>query len=74
MNSSIFSLNWGDFGKGLIVAFLTAFLATIGQAVELGQLPTLPMLKVAAIAGATAGIAYIIKNLLSNDEGKFLKK
>lgn len=74
MNSSFFSLNWYDFVKGLIVAVLTVFLATLGQTLEMGQLPTLEMIKTAAIAGATAGIAYIIKNLLSNEEGRFLNK
>jgi len=68
------TINWADLGKGIIVAFLTAFLAIIGQSIEAGQLPTLAEIKVAALAGATAGIAYLIKNLLSNNEGKFLRK
>lgn len=68
------TINWADFGKGIIVAFLTTFLAIIGQAVEAGSLPTLAQIKMAALAGATAGVGYIVKNLLSNSEGKFLQK
>jgi len=62
----IFSLNWADIGKGLLVTFLTIFLGTIGQSIEAGALPTIAQIKVAALAGLTAGIAYLIKQFFTN--------
>jgi hypothetical protein len=72
--SGIFTINWADFGKGIIVAIITAFLATIEGIVDAGGLPSLSELKTALIIGGTAGVAYIIKNLLTGSSGVFLKK
>ena len=69
MASSLFSLNFKDAGKGLLVAFITAFLAGITAAINTGALPTLDQIKVSAIAGVTAGVAYLIKNFFTNSTG-----
>jgi biotin transporter BioY len=74
MGSTIFTINWADLGKGALVAAITAALAIIGQSIEAGQLPTSAQLKVAGLAGLTAGIGYIIKNFLTGSDGKFLTK
>jgi hypothetical protein len=39
-----------------------------------GALPTLAELKSAGIVGLTAGISYLLKNLLTNSQGVVLKK
>lgn len=62
----IFSLNWADIGKGVLVAFLTVFLAAIGQSIDAGTLPSIEQIKVAALAGLAAGIAYLIKQFFTN--------
>jgi hypothetical protein len=66
MKSDLFSINWRDLGKGFITALITAALASISMAIEAGSLPTLTQLKTAGLAGLVAGIAYLIKNFLTN--------
>ena len=73
--SKFFLLNWRDFSKGFIVAVITVLLTGLYQAIEAGQFPTSwAQWRVILIASLGAGIAYIIKNLLSNSQDKFLKK
>lgn len=73
MASSIFTINWKDAGEGLLVAFLTAFLGGISQAVNDGALPTLDQLKVSALAGLAAGVAFLLKQFLTNSTGQIAK-
>jgi hypothetical protein len=72
--SKFLNLNLSDFAKGLIVAVLTVIVTGIGDIVATGGFPTGPQLKIIGLAALSAGIAYIIKNLLTNSEGKFLAK
>jgi len=77
MPSKFLGLNLGDFERGLIVAVLSAILTVVYDSLSKG-LPTdlasmKPMLLSAAGVGLTAGIAYILKNLGTNSEGKILK-
>lgn len=67
MQSTRYSLNPLDLGKGLLIAFLTAFLTTITQWLNLGTFPTGEQFKIAAIAGAAAAIAYLVKNFFTDD-------
>lgn len=67
--SKLFTLDWKDFLKGLILGVGTPVLYYAQELIPmLTELQ--PILKVAL----SAFIAYIIKNFVSNDEGKFLKK
>jgi hypothetical protein len=61
--SSLFSLNWNDILKGVLMAILTPVLFTIQQTLQNGSL-TLNWKAIAttAIAG---GFAYLIKNFLT---------
>ena len=64
MNQSNFlSLNWNDFGKGLLMAVLTPVLVVVQQSVDAGSLVfNWKSLAIAAVAG---GVAYLIKNLFT---------
>lgn len=73
-NSGFLKLNWVDFGKGLLVAVIAAFLTGLVQTLESGALPTTAQLRVAGIAAATAGISYLLKNLFQSKEGVPFKK
>lgn len=73
MFSKFFTWNKFDLIKGAIVLLITTVLSTALQSLEAGILPTLPQLKAALITGAIASLSYMIKNLLTNVEGKFLK-
>lgn len=66
-------LSWRDWKKGLIVAALTGGLAVIAPALTTGLL-TMATLKAAGIGAASGLVAYILKNLGTNSEDKFLTK
>lgn len=72
MNSSIFTLNKSDFLKGLIVAVLTAVITVAYNTVQTGTLSF--DWKEISTAAASAALAYIMKNLLTNSNNEFLKK
>lgn len=71
--SKFFSLNSFDFIKSILVAFGTSFLTGLVQILQNGTLPTLVQIKTMAIAGAAAGISYIIKNLFTNSKNQIGK-
>ncbi len=71
MKSTFFTLNWRDLGKAVVVAFLTAFVAAIGQALgATGGAIHWPSgaewIDALKIAGGAA-VAYLIKNLFTDD-------
>lgn len=67
-------LGSNDFIKGAITAVLTAFCTSLMQVLNDGALPNAAELKVSAIASIAAFAAYILKNLGTNSDDKFLKK
>lgn len=67
-------LNLRDALHGFVIAFLTASLTGVMESLSNGHLPSLANAKVHLIAGLTAGLAYILKQLLQNDEGVLFKK
>jgi hypothetical protein len=72
--SNFLNLNFDDLVKGFIVAFLSTALTGVVATLDSGALPTLAELKSAGIVGLTAGISYLLKNLLTNSQGVVLKK
>ena len=72
--SNFLNLNVDDLVKGFIVAFLSTALTGVVATLDSGALPTLTELKSAGIVGLTAGISYLLKNLLTNSQGVVLKK
>jgi len=74
MNSNFFSLNWLDLGKGLLVAVIGAILTGIYEAITAGSLTwTWAFFQPIVLTGVAAGIAYLIKNFLTNSNGVPLK-
>lgn len=67
-------INLRDAIHGFVVAFLTASLTGIMESLSTGHLPSLVNAKIHAISGLTAGLAYILKQFLQNDQGKLLVK
>lgn len=72
MKSSIFSLNWKDLAKGLVVAVLGAVLGIITVSIQAGSLSFdwAAILKTATLTAA----AYLLKNLVTNNNDEILKK
>jgi len=72
MNSSFFSLNLLDFAKGLFIAVLTSVITLLYTTIETGEL-TFDW-KLIGTTALTSALAYIMKNLLTNSQGKLLTK
>lgn len=74
MNTSdMFTLNWTDLGKGLVVAILTVILGALQQAItghgiNFASYDWGGMLNIAV----SAGVAYLAKNFISDSDGKVL--
>jgi hypothetical protein len=70
MNSEFLKLKKADFWKGLIVAVFTAAVTALQSALlNASDFASINFQSI-AIAGASGFVAYIIKNLLSNSDGK----
>jgi hypothetical protein len=72
MNSTLFTLDNKDFIKGLLVAVLSAVITILYNTIESGSL-TFDWKAIGTMA-LTSALGYILKNLLTNSTGEFLKK
>ena len=70
--SNFLSLNLKDFFKGFLMAILVPALLIVQQSLESGVLTF--NWKQIAIASISGAIAYLIKNVLTNSDGNFLKR
>lgn len=70
--SKLFSLNIQDFFKGLVVAVISAVVTFLYNTMDSGEV-VFNWKQIATIS-LTSALAYIIKNYLTNAEGKLLKK
>ena len=69
--STLFNLNAQDFFKGLLVAVGSAVLSLIEQMLQNGGGIDWRVIGTSALC---AGIAYLIKNFFTDNQGKFLGK
>lgn len=74
MDSKIFNINLKDLLKGFIIAAIAAIGTALMPLLESGTLPTLAQLQAAGIVALTAGLAYLLKNFLTNSKDQLLKK
>lgn len=73
--SSFFTLNWKDLVKGFVMAILTALITGIYQALQSpgGIQFTWLFFQPIVYTAIAGGLAYLIKNWLTNTDDKFLK-
>jgi len=71
MKSPFLNLDTKDFLKGLLLVVLTSVITIIQESLNQGSLSF--DWKAIGTTALTAGLAYMLKNLLSNSDGKFLK-
>ncbi len=71
--SGFLKLGWRDFAKGLVVTVLATALGGVYNVLTVGGAITVEVLKTSGVMGVTAGLSYIIKNLLTNSEDQLLK-
>lgn len=72
MNSQFFSLNTRDFVKGLFVAVFTAVITMLYTSIQAGDLVF--NWKAIGMSALSSGLAYVMKNLLTNSNDEILKK
>lgn len=71
MNSGIFKLNIRDVVKGLVVAVLTPVFAALLHAMSVPGFDFMVYdWQSLGMLGLSAGAAYLLKNLFSDDQGK----
>jgi hypothetical protein len=74
MESKLFTLDWRDLANGLLIAFLAALLDGIIKILDSGAVFEWPTLKPVLIAGISAALSYLLKNLLTNSRNQLLRK
>ena len=73
--AGLFSLGWKDVVKGFIMAIISALLTGVYTSINAGTFPPdVAGWKSMGIVALGAGVAYILKNWLSNSDGQFMKK
>jgi hypothetical protein len=70
--STFLNLNIEDLAKGLILTVLTSVVTIIYNTVSAGSL-TFDWQAI-GLTALTSGLAYLMKNLLTNSKGEFLGK
>ena len=71
--SPFLKLTTADFWSGLIIAIISSIVAGVLAIVKLGRLPTGGEWITIGITALSAMLAYLVKNILSNSKGEFLK-
>ena len=73
--SAFLRLSWNDLGKGILVAFFTALLTGVLTGINTGDFQfTWTFFKPVVIASIGAILAYLLKNVFTSSEGKFLAR
>jgi len=74
MNSELFSLNGKDLIKGLIIVVLTAIITGVITVLQTPNFViTWAVFKPVFVSGITAGLAYLLKNFITNSSGQIGK-
>ena len=74
MKSKFLTLNWKDFSRGLLIAFLTAVITEIINILDTGAVFTWFTLKPVLIAGISAALSYLLKCLATNSQDQMFKR
>jgi len=74
MKSKFLALDWKDFSRGLLIAFLTAILTGVINILDAGAVFTWVTLKPVLIAGISAALSYLLKCLATNAQDQLLRR
>lgn len=74
MKSKFLTLDWKDFSRGLLIAFLTAVLTGVINILDAGAVFTWVTVKPVLIAGVSAALSYLLKCLATNSQDQLLKR
>lgn len=70
--SKFLNINLHDLAKGAILAALTVLINSLLQFLDAGHLPDLEQLKKSLLAALITGLAYLLKNMLTDENARFL--
>lgn len=74
MKSKFLTLDWKDFSRGLLIAFLTAVITGVINILDAGAVFTWVTLKPVLIAGISAALSYLLKCLATNSQDQLLRR
>ena len=74
MKSKFLTLDWKDFSRGLLIAFLTAVLTGVINILDAGAAFTWVTVKPVLIAGVSAALSYLLKCLATNSQDQMFKR
>lgn len=74
MKSKFLTLDWKDFSRGLLIAFLTAMLTGVINILDTGAIFTWITIKPVLIAGVSAALSYFLKCLATNSQDQMFKR
>jgi len=74
MKSKFLTLDWKDFSRGLLIAFLTAVLTGVINILDAGAVFTWVTVKPVLIAGVSAALSYLLKCLATNSQDQMFKR
>ena len=74
MKSKFLTIDWKDFSRGLLIAFLTAVLTGVINILDTGGVFTWLTLKPVLIAGISAALSYLLKCLATNSQDQMFKR
>jgi branched-subunit amino acid transport protein len=74
MKSKLFTIDTRDLLHGLLVAFLTALITGTIDMLSKGTSFDWETMKPVLIAGISAGLSYILKNLATNSHNQLFRK
>ena len=74
MKSKFLTLDWKDFSRGLLIAFLTAVLTGVINILDTGAVFTWVTVKPVLIAGVSAALSYLLKCLATNSQDQMFKR
>lgn len=74
MKSKFLTLDWKDFSRGLLIAFLTAVLTGVINILDTGAVFTWVTMKPVLIAGISAALSYLLKCLTTNSQDQMFKR
>lgn len=74
MKSKFLALDWKDFSRGLLIAFLTAVITGVINILDTGAVFTWITIKPVLIAGISAALSYLLKCLATNSQDQMFKR
>ncbi len=74
MKSKFLTLDWKDFSRGLLIAFLTAVISGVIGMLDTGAIFNWLSIKPVLIAGISAALSYLLKCLMTNSQDQMFKR